>query len=570
MRGLVTALALGASCLCACSLVELSADIEQGRCQSHDDCDVLNTESVLDEDACVQWQCDRTSELCALLPLDRDYDQQSPAEVEHDGETFMCEADPEQQDCDDDDLTRAQGLDESCDRRDNDCDGRYDEGALVPSADPIVELGSAESTHVAYARDADSGAVAVAYSLLSASTPAPGFSLLAPALDQGVAARSLAVQGIPNARSAQVAVAALGSDRFAYAFVNVSGAERLVAGIVDPSDERIQVGAAMAMYGVSCLQSEPCAANAMAPPDVVPAPNRSAPALAALGDDVLLGYLRWDGDEPSCGELVGAAELPELVANLLERRGEQLTESSSEAVSFGRSSDLSAPAIVALDELGSGAERASAGWLVAHSDGGGRVVVDRVQAEGTTLAITQRELVGLADAELPSSGVTLALSPPGPTRQLAVAYQRGCGGDARVLVSLYALTIEDGELRADPVAEEIATGGDAAAGNAALAFSPENPSGRGMWAVAYRDRRGLRARLIDLEGVLQDEAGDPYLLIDTGPQAAGDTTSVLLTPALLPLPSARSWFAAIAHVLRTEDGEQARAFEAVTLGCAAD
>ena len=58
------------------------------------------------------------------------------------------------------------------------------------------------------------------------------------------------------------------------------------------------------------------------------------------------------------------------------------------------------------------------------------------------------------------------------------------------------------------------------------------------------------------------------MLIDSEHQAGGAETSVLLTPALLADSSA--WFAAIAHVLRSEDGEQTRAFDAARLGCRAD
>ena len=559
VRG-VARLLLLAALLPGCSLVKLSADVTQGHCASDADCAELNADHRFGDDPCQRWQCNTDEKLCRYGALDADHDGQSPARVMVGDKAVSCEKDAAKQDCADDDETVGAGFEELCDEQDNDCDGRSDEDALQSSSSRAVVFeaagGTAEVTDAAYARDPMSGAIALAYGVLQDANARPGASLLDPALGDRTSAATLAVEKIAMPIASQVAIAPLDGGRFAYALVNQSGAQRVVAGVWRTATNQVGVLDEIATMGVHCAPDEDCA-------DPGNSRERAAmsPALASEGSDVLLAYLLFDGDPTTvgCGDLKRAGTPAQLLVNLLARPStdERLVEQSASALRLGKSSDLAAPALLSLPAIGDVAPS----WLVGYADENGDIVVQQLRRDRKQLAVLDPALIEIGGSGF-RSFVTLALGPVSENGvTIGIAHQSDCGGVSQIRFDLWELKDDGGRLVAENSVPSVLVGGSASSNesNPVLAYS----SARNVWLVSFSEMTGLRARVMGSDGAPYGER--PYTLIPSVlPGGGRDAVDIL--PVRMAAFDLGSDFAVIAHVLRAAESDP-RAFEVTKLGC---
>lgn len=536
----------------ACSLVNLSGDIEQAQCASQDDCDVLNDHAAADFDPCVIWQCAETL-YCERSALDLDHDGFSPRTAEHEGEDLVCEADSSRVDCDDGTRGSNPERDETCDAADNDCDEQVDEGVL-DTDDTIVSVFADENSEgigeATYAIDSDSGTVAVAYGLRRGASSVPGMNTVDSTLATGSSVGPLTLPaGDPRILLADsVGVGALGGDRFAVAFVNDSGARRVIAGIAKPRGDGFELAASddVLRLGLRCAAREDCASNAAAGPTdtLVAAPVTVTPAVVARGDDVLVVYARAAEGEGACADAAAAPSAVPVLANALSYNPSAgtLSERDGAALVIGQTLDRTIPAVLALPELGG---ELDLGFLVAIANADGAVELVRVSLAGGVLMRSDPLLVLEGDgARL--SDVALALGGgDASARQLGVVMQRGCGASARVVFELLELSVDDGALSAAHEAGPINVGGNPNETRPSVAWS----EARDGWLVAYRDGSGLRARALTSSGTLLGT--DSYVLLEEV-EDGDDALRIAASPFAVPLGGA-AWFGTLAAIERAED-----------------
>jgi Putative metal-binding motif len=548
------ALALGFAALLAangCSLVKLSDDIEQENCNSNADCDVLNKRDSKSFDPCDLWQCRPATKLCEKFALDEDHDGFTPATIEDD---IMCEVAKDKQDCDDDSAKRKPGGKEACDDVDNDCDQSIDEGALLPKESAAVAFNGANidgAGDVNYAVDPGTGDVAVAYSINRSPNNLLGFSVLKNDAPMGATASAVAPPPMRFLFADTAGVAALGAGKFAVAFFNRSGGGRLVAGVIDGngSGERTfeATGDVMAS-GLRCADGEKCAMTT---------PDTQTPGLAAIGDDVLVAYLRAPSDPSQMCHAKGAAvPAHPLLANLLAADTTGLVEQTDAAVLIAEASALEAPAVVGIP---ASPGEVAFGWLVAYVDEVGAVVVRRVEADGSSLKVSP-PLLTLNDAAHRHSNLRFTLGPKEEDDQLVgLAFQRGCTVAARVGAVVLRVGLDGSTAKVQQLGSPILVG-DGAANETrpAIAYTAD----RKVWGVAYRDPSGLRARMFDQERNLLGD--DAYTLLRTE-KTGSDKRELLLSPALVPSRDG-GWFFALSYSERA--GATPHVIEAATLaGC---
>lgn len=558
LRTSITAIALVTlACCTGCSLVKLSDDIAQEHCKTDADCDVLNSRGASDFDPCELWQCSDTK-YCEFTPLDQDKDGFTPHTVSLEGEDLVCEAKADKQDCDDDSSARKPGGKETCDDIDNDCDLLIDEGVLQPHvAEALGFTGdnSGGAGQFSYATDPTSGALAIAYSINRAPAVV-GFRVLDNDLPAGGSAGAVKLAGNSDAAllADSVGVGALGAGKFAIAFFNLDGAQhRVVAGTMDANTGTLRVVESVRTGGLHCTEDEQDKCT-----DTTTDPTRT-PALAALGDDVLVSYVRAAAEPGAvCKDKSDAVAAHPILANLLSTTVGGLQERTAHAVVIGETTSLDAPTILTIPDLAAGK---TFGWLIGYVDDAGAVVWKSVRAQGAELVVSG-VLARLENDGQRYSGVRAALGPKTEAGQVVGAsFQAGCTASARIGVALLVANVGEGDAPTlqVQVAERL-VGGAPNEKDAALAFSPE----RGSWAVVYRDPTGLRGRVLDAAGnPVGDEA---YVLIeevDAGP----NMTKVFLAPAVVPTLAAGGWFGAVAYTERA--GQDPLTLSSVTLsGCA--
>lgn len=539
--------ALGAG---GCSLVNLSGDIEQAQCASHEDCEVLNDRTSSGFDPCVVWQCAESS-YCERYPLDLDYDGFSPHTVEQDGEDYVCAEAASERDCDDDSDDSNPAEEERCDAVDNDCDSQIDEGQLEqsPAIASVFADGNAGGTsEVTFAVDPDSGTVAAAYGIVRGASAVAGFSTIASTLASGSEVRPLALpEGASGALSADsVGVGALGGERFAVAFVNDNGGQHVVAGVVRPGGGGLELDApdGVLRRGLRCAASEPCAGNheTATGEAIVPIAPTVTPALAASGEDVLVVYARAAEGEGACAEPGVAAEAAPVLANLLRYDDEALTERAGAALELGSTSDRNVPAVLALPQLG---DRRDLGFIVAFANAQGAIEVAHVLSQDGGL-VRGDTLLAIEDPDLRFSDVALALGPgDDAARTVGVAMQADCAMAARVMFARVELRLESGELAGSLAGSPSKVGGDPNETRPAVAWS----DARSAWLVVYRDGSGLRARALTDAGMLL--GADSYELLRESDSGAAKL-QLTSSPFAVPLAD-EAWFGAIAASERAED-----------------
>lgn len=549
MRGALSALAVSTA---GCSLINLSGDIEQAQCASHEDCDVLNDRSAPDFDPCRIWQC-AESLYCERYPLDLDYDGFSPRSVMHDGEELVCEEEASQSDCDDDSAISSPDTDERCDALDNDCDSQIDEGELDRTS-AITNVFANENANgtgeVSYAVDPDSGTVAAAYGIVRGASSVPGFSTIESGLGSGSAIQPLSLPaGTSGALLADSAgVGALGGERFAVAFVNDSGGRHLVAGVVDAdgSGFELDVAGDVLRRGLRCAAGETCSDNhsTTAGEPIVAVPLTVTPAVVANGDDVLVAYARAAEGEGACAAPGEDVETAPVLANGLryDDMESRLSELAGAALELGTTSDRSTPAVLAVPDFEGEREL---GFLVAFSNAEGGVELVHVAVESGALVL-RGTLLTFGDAEQRFSDMALVRGGgDGSAHTLGLVLQAGCGAGARVAFSMLRLQLEDGALRVTREGGLLAIGNSRNQTRPSVAWSEE----RSAWLVAYRDGSGLRARALTAEGELLGM--DSYTLLAESDSGA-DSLRLAASPFVVPLAN-EAWFGAIAATERAED-----------------
>ncbi len=542
----------------ACSLVKLSDDISQAHCKKDTDCELLNDRTAKDFDPCELWQCSDSSKYCEFSALDQDHDGFTPHTVTVKGEELVCQAATAKQDCDDANAARTPGGKERCDNIDNDCDQNVDEGVLEPHVASSLTFTGATAAgigNVSSAVDAASGKIGLAYSVNNDS-PAVGFSVLDNDLPSGVNAAIVKLPRKTNGLPAEdlfadgVGVAALGQGKFAIAFYDINGGKRMVAGRVDTSSGTIlAVTPAILGKGLHCAAGEPCGTGTLA---------TRPPALAALGDAVLVSYVRAAADPGlTCALKADTVPAAPLLANLLTQTPDGLAELTSRAVVLGKTSSLAPPALVAIPDPATGS---GFGFLEGFVDDAGAIQLVQVQAQGSSLVVSA-PLATLADDKARYSGVRMVLGPKTDAGQLiGVSFQRDCKLTARVGVALLRASVKaSGAPLLEVVTPATLVGGAPNEKDAMLAYSKDRDS----WAAVYRDSMGLRARVLDAKGTALGDA--PYTLIDG---SASAMTQVYQTAGVVPTLATGGWFGALAYTEHT--GGNPLALSAATLaGCAA-
>ena len=536
----------------ACSLVNLSGDIEQAQCASSEDCEVLNDRSAPDFDPCVVWQCAETL-YCERYALDLDHDGFSPRTAELEGEELVCEDDRSRIDCDDGSNESAPMEPEQCDARDNDCDDQIDEGELDPNrsiASVFADQNSMGIGEASYAVDPDSGTVAVAYGLRRGASSVPGLSTVANTLAAGSTVNELSLPANdPRILLADsVGVGALGGDRFVVAFMNDSGARRLIAGIAKPRGDGFELEANddVLRRGLACATDEPCASNIAAGPTdtLITAPMTVTPSVAVSGDDVLVVYARAAEGEGACAEAGGDVESVPVLANALlhNARAGTLSEREGPALAIGETIDRNIPAVLALPALGDVDEL---GFLVAFADADGALELVQVSIADGALMHGEPLLVIEAEDERWSDVAIVLGGGDGSARRVGVAAQHGCGAAARVALHIVELTIQNSAVRAERQAAAIDVGGHPNETRPSIAWSET----RDAWFVTYRDGSGLRARVVTSDGDLLGTESYPLLEeVDAG----DDALRIAASPFAVPL-TGMGWFGTITAIERAED-----------------
>lgn len=556
-----------------CSLVALSDDLVRKQCEKNSECETLNEDdrAAGEYEPCTVWQCQENN-YCEKTPRDLDDDGFFAASVDEDGETVDCEVPAAEVDCDDDSKDRHQGLDESCDDVDNDCDDLVDEGSLKVETNDVVVFSSADGeavSDVSYALDPGTQALGIAYSMAQ-GTGTPGLSVVAETLTMSAPVHALEAvleggDGPSSLVSESVGVTGLQSSRMAVGMVNRSGVPRVIAGVIPSASKagEIHVDVNLMSSGLRCEAAETCFANHQdpAPPSLLPIPATTGMALASSGRDVLIGYVRdTTGGAADCGSLIGASDGPYLLVNALHLASgdTSLIESSTAALRIGNVSTTDAPALLAVP----------GGYLIGYVAANGDLVVARLEIVDGEPTLAQAEVLRIAGGGEQQAGVALALdgsvAPDATEFVLGVAYQTGCAPESSVLARLFAVTVSGANLQAQAMGESIALSDGPNQSRPAITYNTDVA----RWAVVYRDAQGLRARDLEPDGTLRAADEEPYLLLETV-TSGSDEARIGLTPAVTSL-GPNTWFGAVAYVSQPNNTDEPFAFRAARMVCAND
>ena len=555
---LVCALACMAGSLSGCFLVGLSDDLGQASCDLSDaenpDVDCAELEAT-DDDPCMAWQCEmdesRGGTYCTYDRLDADNDKAlASTGIDSDGEEVSCALEGDEVfDCDDTDADRAPGLAESCDGVDNDCDSRVDEGTLVSSSSSAV-LFDDDVTEVDFATHDEAGTLAVVYA--SSAGGLPGASLVGVSSTQagGETQASLRVtdaQGTEplgdnlSAIARHLAVATMGTEHFAVAYFDVSGRQRLVAGLIpraQSASTRISMDADVYRWGLSCDSSEACASNAMMPDVSVAHPKTARLSLATMDQNVLLAYQRQPADAPECGKLPAEGDEPVVMVNLLikPRTREVLIERSPAPLILGSSREVDPPSVIALpaalwddDDPETPPQPAAFMLAMTQYEGDGDIVVHHIQKGDDGMAVDMGVAIRVTGDLIGQPAIALS-DVKDRAAVLIVAYRSGCLLESAIQAQLFSIRTTDDTL----AVEQLSGPFEISDTNTSQRPEVTYASGPQLWGVTYRSPKGVHARLVEPDGHVR--AKQSYVLIpDVTDDGEGDRRSFLDTPSIFPL-----------------------------------
>ena len=525
MTGLrAIALICALTAITGCNLLDLSSRINQAGCHDDGDCVQLNQGDDPGFQVCHPFVCSENN-LCEPGELDADRDGFIP---------LRCATDPAHADCNDFDPSVHSDAPELCDEQDNDCDGHVDEGSLEFEQTTAVAFDEQRepASDLSWALDASSGRLGLAYAL--GAEPAKlasnvityeDISLQEPFVFQYAGDAGDPVLG-PAASIALLPARAVAAG----AYLTAAPA-RLVVGAIE-GGTRFAAGR-IAEYGLNCLEAEACAANSGSDGPVVPTPASSLPAIAAGADATLVAYTRLpDGSSDACP--VPSHMAWQMLGNLVLAGANGLSEATRFATKLGDTTQPRAPALVAVP--GTATNGRAYGWLLAYPDNAGSIAVVQVTTADATIHVSDPLLhVESTHGALHTPSLVVGASTPGRATFGLVALQ-GCGPTTRaVMMKLEAKLGTQAGLALQTATKLVEIPSSGPARGAAIAFSGRRLS----WAVSYRDAVGLRAQIIDDNGVLA--GSEPYTLeADHGSQGADST-------AVCPLTRERGWFAVFSY-----------------------
>lgn len=445
--------------------VQAMCGVEMSTCS---DLDVIEPQG-----ACLAWRCsdrvDPAAGVCIVDLLDRDGDG-SPAPE--------CATPDRAGDCDDDAPTNGPNLVESCDRRDNDCDMRIDEGVMrvsvadLPTAAGVLRLISYGQTQVNMAMAYRSGArLAVT---LSGESDAGSTQTLRGAAE--------------NSNPVATAITSLGDD-WAIAFTQGSGCSRLQLGVWNGADPNFHVDSAF-------LDSGMPKPTGSCPDDASPV---GIPVVASLSRQQALVAVVGDEGRDSCSPVNGPVNL--VVAQ--RPFGASGPFDSMQAVDSGLRGIQA--------RIGLAAISADFGYLLAVVEADG-IGLHRVTVDGGSLLPTLTRLERIPCVEGCAEVSLVGLS---PTRA-ALSYRDG--SCERALARGREIEVLDGSIRLGLDLSTIAIDG---VRNPVLTLSSAPEEWTLAWSVTRGDEseRGVRAQRYSPAGEPQ---GPPSIIsmVSTGESIA--------------------------------------------------
>jgi hypothetical protein len=482
--------------LAQCTLVGLSERIHQAHCNDNVDCEVLNDHTDPSFDFCHPYQCNAVH-VCERSILDQDSDGYI---------SERCEPDAARRDCNDTRPEAHPGGQERCNGLDDDCDSRMDEGLFEQDTGYVLDFGASEPvTTLSFAADPQKPRLAAGY-LTSDGVIAVTEVEATNANSVNPTAVRIPMHFDVAPRPLSFAVGHLPDSPFALAAYVMDRVPRVLVGSVYWPDTTLQLTTLIESDGLHCAADESCAAaNSGA---VIPESSSFTVASGYAG--TLVVYVRGPAQQADACYSGSTAPAPRaLLANMLGDDPGHLSEVANTAAVIARVRDPNSVAVLGLPR-GRTTERH--GFLVAYIDDDGAVVFRQVRLHDGALLVSAALLTVPAPGDAFRSP-QLALGDYG-TRgaTFALVAAHGCGDDARVIAAQLSLQlVEDGTvtLRAEGDLVEVAESDGQR--QPALIWNAMS----GLWAVAFRDEQGIRARI--LNDAFQLTGSDALILDRTTP-----------------------------------------------------
>ncbi len=433
-------------------------------------------------------------------------------------------------DCDDDDPDVGEGRAELCDGKDNDCDGRVDEGVLVAGeptrrdADPgdtegvVAATAAGETVAAAFGRELDPNAPRARYlNLLLGAIP------IAPTV-----AGSAVRLNDPATEAADPGLALTGDDSSTFVVFPAAGCDRLSVGVVTGSELS---SASFAPADSSPRTGLPSMGSNACSDDVA----QRAPAVARNGNDVVIAWLQ-SGARGACG--TGQR------APLLATTSDATAALTTDSLDLAMANDAGPPSLlyVASADL----------YVLAYGDGTELVLRTlRLSSSGLEAVSSAR-----VDLDAPVQETALTLGPlDDDDATLGVAASVGCGSRAEVVFQRVRLARSTGEVQAAGTPDRVDGGGEQR--RPALAFGQTRP--RGFFVLWAEDDARVRGQLLD---VTQGVSGPAFDVM--GPtNFDGETPTRLRGLGVAPV--ATGGFETLAHVRHAMPG-----FYAATVLCGSE
>jgi hypothetical protein len=478
----IALLLLAGAALPACSALGLD-HLPQADCTLAADPDAFCA-SLVDHnpniDACHTWQCNSLTTHCEQLPLDVDGDG-APA--------MMCAGPTDHADCDDNDPHNTPGATETCNGRDDDCDGIPDDGmnVIMVASTPLGTVDNAPA-QLAFAMQPDS---TEAYLLTRSSNTFTGTTITTSAMPATIAITQTGTGAIVP-QAADGAVGALGSQRYALVV------RRFNAGCQQWSVLPARSGTGGVTLRASDASLLPdCPTGGGTQTLTAPAVAGYATGGAAASDIVLGAWLDGADDPRSCG--AAPARQVTLGAAILNDQTATGSRVGTTTLPLGMSVSDGPPVILALDDS----------FLVAYARADMTIAVHQitVAVDATTITISEvgTAYVEPAGAMVPQSiGLARGATASGATT-IALSWITGCGGQNPITVRMLSRTATAVTGSGTPTTN---LGSGLARSRVQVAFQPRVNE----WIVGWRSASGVSAQRLFEEGAIE---GDPIDVVSS-------------------------------------------------------